>query len=167
MMASSSSARSLRLLLLLLLWCLVADVVLVGASSEVSHWWKDPQMKWIRVPQDYNWKKRRTGVRPQWASHLGHWKHYKAPQLANSQTDTIRNPRPWTKGRMSKFLRQASSNDRSFELLSVYEESAKLTGARDGSNNVNVPSTICGRWATCSRKRPIASLHCPANFPKK
>eukprot|EP00521_Asterionellopsis_glacialis_P013792 CAMPEP_0195304214 /NCGR_PEP_ID=MMETSP0707-20130614/34065_1 /TAXON_ID=33640 /ORGANISM="Asterionellopsis glacialis, Strain CCMP134" /LENGTH=431 /DNA_ID=CAMNT_0040367969 /DNA_START=198 /DNA_END=1493 /DNA_ORIENTATION=+ len=109
-------------------------------AAELGQWWSASSKNWSPVPPDYNWKHRRTGIRPEWSANFGTWFHYRPRALTSSswwrrQKNGILvcNPRPWTVGRMCKFLRQvvdASSkkkddDDASFELKSVYERSAK------------------------------------------
>mmetsp|Transcript_34054 Transcript_34054/g.82596 ORF Transcript_34054/g.82596 Transcript_34054/m.82596 type:complete len:433 (+) Transcript_34054:181-1479(+) len=101
-------------------------------SAYAEQWWTSSEASWKPVSSDYNWSHRRTGTRPDWSPYFGNWLHYRPSELlSNDKSSNIviegKHVRPWTVGRMCKFLRQKddSGKDEAFELKSIYEESAK------------------------------------------
>jgi hypothetical protein len=85
-------------------------------------WWEQAKT-WSLVDENFNWERRRTGVKPAWTAGLSIWTHYNETALnanmVNPATGTTLSPQPWTQGRMCKFLRQKDKS--SFQLHSVYE----------------------------------------------
>lgn len=112
--------------------------ILLMQTCYAAPWWEAKSAKYKRVPADYSWKNRRTGISKKWTNGLAIWSHYRPHALSKASDVDLANtshgeldkheetkgrfPIPWTSGKMCKSLRQIRGN--AFELCSVYEKEA-------------------------------------------